>query len=326
MKRRDFITLLAGTVAAWPIAARAQQAGLPVVGWLASGSAGAFADIVAAFRKGLGEVGFVEGRNVVIEYRWAEGQYERLPAMAADLVRRRVAVIAAGGGPEAPIAKAATSTVPIVFVVGVDPVEVGLVASLNRPGGNLTGLTALGAGLGPKRLELLHELVPTASVLGALLNPTRTNFETESTEFEAAAGKLGLQLEVLRAADRHDLDMIFGTLAQEHIGGLVVTGDPFFNAQAEQLAALTGRYAVPAIFQDREFTAAGGLASYGAARTEIYRQSGLYVGRILKGERPADLPVMQPTKFELIINLKTAKALGITPSLPLLGRADEVIE
>jgi putative ABC transport system substrate-binding protein len=274
----------------------------------------------------LGEVGFVEGRNVAIEYRWAEGQYERLSVMAADLVGRRVGVVVASGGPAASVAKAVTTTVPIVFSVGVDPVEAGLVASLNRPGGNLTGVTALGAGLGPKRLELLHELIPTASVLGALLNPTRAGFDMESKELTAAAGKLGVELKVLRATDRHDLDVVFESLAQAHIGGLVIGGDPFFNAQGERLAALTARYAVPAIFQYRGFTAAGGLANYGASRTENYRPAGLYAGRILKGEKPADLPVMQATKFELIINLKTAKALGVTASLPLLGRADEIIE
>jgi putative ABC transport system substrate-binding protein len=307
------------------MAARAQQPRMPVVGYLSSDSVGPGARSVEAFRRGLAEGGYVEGRNVKIEYRGAEGQYERLPAMAADLVRRQVAVIAADGGPAAPVAKAATTTVPIVFVVGVDPVEAGLVASFNRPGGNLTGMTVLGAGLGPKRLELLHELIPAASVLGALLNPTRAGFEMESKELVAAAGKLGVELKVLPAAGRHDLDMVFEALAQAHIGGLVIGGDPFLNAQAEQLAALTARFAVPAIFQGRDFTAAGGLANYGAS-TDSYRQAGLYAGRILKGEKPADLPVMQATKFELIINLKTAKALGITVSLPLLGRADEVIE
>jgi putative ABC transport system substrate-binding protein len=323
--RREFITLLGGAAAAWPVAARAQQAPLPVLGYLSVGSPSTRGRIVVAFQQGLNESGYTLGRNVAIEYRWAESRYDRLPGLAAELVRRQVAVIATGGGPSAPAAKAATSTIPIVFAVGVDPVESGLVLSLSRPGGNLTGVTSLGVELGPKRLELLHELVPAASAFGLLINPTRSSADRELKDLQAAAGKLGLQLHVLHAAVERELDAAFASLTASHVGGLVIGGDPFFNSQTEQLAALTVRHAVPAIYQSREFAAAGGLASYGTGESAS-RLAGVYTGRILKGEKPADLPVLQDTKIELVVNVRTAKALGLSVPLSLLASADEVIE
>jgi putative ABC transport system substrate-binding protein len=327
VRRREFITLL-GSAAAWPLAARAQQqAAMPVIGFLGSASAGPYARMMAAFRQGLNETGYVESRNVAIEYRWAEGQNDRLPALAADLVRRQVTVIATTGTPETLAAKAATATIPIVFQVGIEPVQVGLVASLSRPGGNLTGVTNLNVEVGPKRLELLQEVVPTATLMALLVNPTSPNL-TESTTKDAlaAARTLGVQLHVLHASTERDIDDAFAALVQLRAGALVIGSDVFFNSRREQLAALALRHAVPAIFQFREFAVAGGLMSYGANFTESYRQVGVYTGRVLKGEKPSDLPVHQSTKVELIINLKTAKALGITLPLTLLGRADEVIE
>ena len=326
MRRREFITLLGGAVIAWPLAAPAQQPGMPVVGFLGTRASGDDPQLLTAFRQGLKEASYVEGQNVAIEYRFADNQYDRLPGLAADLVRRRVALIVANG-PAARTAKAATATIPIVFSAGFDPVEVGLVASLNRPGGNITGVSILDVELGPKRLELLHQLVPTVTNIAVLVNPSdAARAETTVKELQTAAHTLGLQLHTLNASTDRDFDAVFASLAQLQAGGLVIGGEPFFNSRSEQLGALTIRHAVPTIYQFRAFAAAGGLASYGASLTDAYRQAGLYTGRILNGERPADLPVVQSTKVELIINLKTAKALGITVPLSLLGRADEVIE
>jgi putative tryptophan/tyrosine transport system substrate-binding protein len=324
MKRRDFIVGL-GSAAALPLTARAQQKPVPVVGYLSAGSPEVLATRLRAFHQGLSELGYVEGRNVAIEYRWAGEQYDRLPAMAADLVRRQVAVIAADG-PAIPQANVATSTIPIVFWTAIDPVASGLAASLNRPGGNLTGVTSLGAEVGPKRLELLREIVPTATIAAVLVNPTNPLAEALSRNLQAAAGTLGLQLHVLHASSERDFDAAFATLVELRAGGLVITPDLFFASRTEQLAALALRHAVPAIFQYREFAAAGGLMSYGGSMTDAVRLAGVYTGRILKGEKPSDLPVQQVTRVELIINMKTARALGLTFPLTLLGRADEVIE
>ena len=326
MRRRAFITLVGGA-AVWPLSARAQQLAMPLIGYLGAQSPAAFASRVRAFRQGLGETGYAEGRNVAIEFRWAEGQHNRLSALAADLVSRQVAVIVApGGAPAALAAKSATTTIPIVFEMGADPIAMGLVGSLNRPGGNLTGVSSLNVEVTPKRLEILHELVPTAAVLAVLVNPTSPTADSQLRNLQAAASTLGLQLHVLHASTERDFDTVFATLLRLRAGGLVVASDTFFATHSEQLAALTVRHAVPAIHQSRDFSTAGGLTSYGGSFVESHRQAGVYTGRIIKGDKPADLPVQQVTKVELFVNLKTAKTLGVTVPLPLLARADEVIE
>jgi putative ABC transport system substrate-binding protein len=328
MKRREFITLIGGAAAAWPLAARAQQQAMPVIGFLGNGSAAEFSALVGEFRRGLSETGHVEGKNLVIEYRWAEGRYDRLPALADDLARRKVAVIATpSGAPAALAARAATTTIPIVALIAVDPVEAGLARSLNHPGGNLTGVSTLNVEVGPKRLQILHELLPAATRFALLVNPTnRANTEATTRELQAAAHTLGLDLHVLHASTDRELDAAFASLAELRAGGLVIGTDGFLISRSAQLAALAMRHAVPAIFQYREFAAAGGLMSYGSSFSDSYYQVGVYTGRILNGEKAADLPIVQATKVELIINLKTARALDIRVPLSLLGRADEVIE
>ena len=325
--RRDFITLLGGAAAAWPIAARAQQSSMAVIGYLSPRSAGDDPHLVVAFRRGLGETGYVEGRNAAIEYRWAEGYNDRLPGLAADLVRRQVNVIAAVAVPAATAAKAATTTIPTVFQAAADPIAAGLVTSLARPLGNLTGVTSLSVEVGPKRLELLHELMPTVTNIALLVNPTSPLVADVMTrDLQTAAQALGLQLQVLRASTEPEIAAAFATLAQMRIGALVIGPDPFFTARSRQLAVITLRYGLPAIHHNREFAAAGGVMSYGNDLADAYRLVGIYAGRLLKGERPADLPVQQAAKFELVINLKTAKALSLTVPPSLLTRADEVIE
>jgi putative ABC transport system substrate-binding protein len=324
IKRREFIAGL-GSTAAWPVVARAQQQALPVIGFLNSASPGGYASNVAAFRQGLKEAGYVQGQNVAIEDRWADGQYDRLPAMAAELVRRQVAVIVCNI-PAVLAAKAATATIPIVFTTASDPVQLGLVASLSRPGGNLTGATQFGVEVTPKQLELAHGLVPTATVIAVLVNPTNPNAETVLRELQAAARILGVKLHVLHARAEREFDTVFATLGQPRAGALVISPDPLFTARSEQLAALALRHALPAISAIREFVAAGGLMSYGGSNPDMYRIAGVYAGRILRGDKPADLPVQQTTKVELIINLKTAKALGLTIPETLLATADEVIQ
>jgi putative ABC transport system substrate-binding protein len=330
MRRRQFFTLLGGAVASWPLAARAQQPAMPVVGFLNAASPNLFAHVVSAFHLGLNETGYVEGRSVAIEYRWAENQYDRLPALADDLVRRRVNVIATGSATLATLAaKAATTTIPIVFLTGADPVKEGFVDSLNRPGGNLTGVTTLNVEIAPKRLEMLHELLPTTTIMAVLVNPI--NYQgvvtSQLSDAQAAAHTLGLQtIHVLQASTEPDLNSAFSTLVQRRAGGLVISADTFFSSKSIELAALASRHAVPTISPYREFVEAGGLMSYGASVTDLYRMVGVYTGRILKGEKPDDLPVQQATKTELVINLKTAKALGLTVPPTLLARADEVIE
>jgi len=325
MRRREFIAGLGAAV--WPLDVNAQQPAMPVIGFLDVASLEARRDLVAAFHRGLKETGYVEGQNVAIEYRWAGDRNDRLPELAADLVRRQVTVIAALGTQMTLAAKAATATIPIVFFMGADPVELGFVASLHRPGGNVTGVTSLNVELVQKRLELVHELIPTATMIALLVNPASPNLaQSATTDAQAAARTLGLKLEVLQARTERDFDTLFATLVQLRAGGLVIGPDAYFNSQIERLAALTVRHAVPTIYQYREFAAAGGLMSYGGSIAEAYRQAGVYSGRILKGEKPADLPVQQAPKGDLFINLKTAKALGLAVPESLLARADEVIE
>jgi putative ABC transport system substrate-binding protein len=327
MKRREFITLLGGTAVSWPLAAHAQQPPKPTIGYLSTRSPGEAKYVTDAFTQGLNEIGYVEGSNLAIEFRWAEGRYDRLPMLAADLVRRRVAVIAAVGGEPSPLAaKAATATIPIVFSIGGDPVRLGLVASLNQPDGNITGVNFFQSELGAKRLGLLHELLPRAEMIGMLVNPDFAESESHAKDAQEAALSLGLQIHVLRASTVDELDTAFATLAQQKIDALLLANDAFFNGERRRLIGLAARHAVPAIYFWREFTVEGGLMSYSPSLVQAYRQVGIYTGKILKGAKPANLPVIQPTKFEFVINLKTAKALGLTFPPGLLAIADEVIE
>jgi len=327
MQRREFLTLLGGAAAAWPRVASAQQRNMPVVGLLGLTSPQEFAAEVAAFFGGLKEAGFVEGANLAIEYRWAQGQFDRLPALAADLARAPLAAVAALGTPASVLAaKAATRTIPIVFVSGGDPVQMGLVESFNRPGGNATGIYMLTAALEPKRLEFLHELVPGAGVIGVIVDPSSPDTDLQMKELPASASALGCQIKTLAASSDSEIDAAFAAVAAQRIGAVLVTSSPLYFQRRERFVALAQRYGVPTIYFFRAFADAGGLISYGTSLIDAYRQAGLYTGRILKGEKPADLPVQQSVKVELIINLKTAKALGLTVPITLLGRADEVIE
>jgi putative ABC transport system substrate-binding protein len=327
MRRREFITLVAGTAATWPMAVRAQQSTLPIIGFLHGATAKSYAPMTAAFRKSLGESGYVEGQNVTIEYRWAEGQYGLLPELAVDLVRRQASVIFTGGGSDPCLAaKAATSKIPIVFANGTDPVEMGLVASLDRPGGNVTGITFLVNTLGPKEFEVLHELVPNVALVAVLINPKIATAASQLKDLQDTARTFGQQLHVFHASTQSEIETIFTSLAQLQLGGLVIGADAFFFSRRDQFVGLATRYSIPTVYPWREAPAAGGLASYGASLTDAYRLAGIYTGRILKGEKPANLPVQESTQTELVINLKTAKALGINVPNTLIGRADELIE
>jgi ABC-type uncharacterized transport system substrate-binding protein len=325
-KRREFITLIGGAAAAWPLAARAQGAAVPLIGYLDGGSRETSAHIVAAFRRGLSETGYVEGRDVVIEYRWAEGKYDRLPALASELASRQVAVIVAMGTPSAFAAKAATSTIPIVFSGGLDPVQSGLVASLSRPDGNVTGVTSLNAEIVAKRLGLLHELLPAATRFALLVNPNNSLAEATIKEAQGSAAVIGRQMEILTASTNREIDAAFTNLVQKHVEALLIGPDLFFTNRRVQLATLTVRHAIPAIYAFREFADAGGLMSYGTSNTDRDRQVGVYAGRVLRGEKPAELPVLQAAKFELVINLQTARTIGVEVPPSLLAQADEVIE
>jgi putative tryptophan/tyrosine transport system substrate-binding protein len=326
MRRREFIRFIGSATVAWPVVARAQQRPLPVIGFLNGGAPESFAPVVSAFLQGLKEAGYVDGQNVVIEYRWANGQYDRLAALADDLVRRQVSVIAATGTPANLVAKAATATIPIVFTTGGDPVQLGLVTSLSRPGGNVTGATQMTGEVAPKRIELAHDMFPGVSTLGLLINPANPLTEAVKRDSQAAAIKLGLQLNVLQASTDVELEDAFRAFHEMHVGALVIGTDAFFNNRLEQLAALAIRNSMPVVYEYHQFVAGGGLASYGGSILDSYRLAGGYVGRVLKGEKPADLPVQQASKIELLINLKTAKMLGITVPPSVLNRADEVIE
>jgi putative ABC transport system substrate-binding protein len=326
MQRREFITFLGGAAAAWPLAARAQQAAIPVVGFLHYASPDTFAHIPESVRRGLKEAGYVEGQNVAIEYRWAGGHYDRLPALAAELVRHQVTVIIAGGNVAAQAAKRATGIIPIVFTSGADPVTSGLVGSLSRPGANLTGASLIAAEMAVKRLELIRDLLPHARSIAMVINPNYPGAESEIAEVEAAGRLIGMHIQRVTASNERELDAAFALIGQRRTDAVVVGVNGFFISRSERLATLALRHALPAIFQAREFVAAGGLMSYAASLTDAYRQAGVYTGRVLKGAKPTDLPVVQPTKFEFVINLKTAKALGLTVPPQLLDRADEVIE
>jgi len=326
MNRRQFIALVGGAAAAWPLAARAQQPAMPVIGYLSAGSPGPVAPLMAVLRQSLAEAGFVEGRNVAIEYRWAEGQYDRLPTFAAELVRRQVAVIVASSNPSGLVAKAATATIPIVFHVSSDPVRLGLVASLNRPGGNMTGVNSFVAELGAKQLGLLRELLPTAARIGLLVNPINANVEGVMKDATVAAATIGIQIDIVQASDSREIEAAFATLVRNRADALVIGNDTFFYNRRVQLATLAIRHTIPVVAGVRDFAEAGGLMSYGTSLTEAFRQLGVYTGRILNGANPADLPVVQSTKFELVINLSTARALGIEVPPMLLARTDEVSE
>ena len=326
MRRREFITLLGGAAAAWPLAARAQQPAKPVIGFMNIGTPEANKNLGAAFQQGVSETGYVEGQNVVIEYHWGQGHNDRLPGLAADLVRRRVNVIAATSTPAALAAKGATATIPIVFETAGDPIKLGLVESLNRPGNNITGFTQLSSELVSKRLGLLHDLMPTAKDIGFLVNPTDPRTEGQTSDMQEAARALGLQILVLTASTESEINTAFSKLSQLGVGGLLVGTGEFFRRRTEQLVTLAARQGVPTIYQYREYAAAGGLISYGTSISDAYRQAGVYTGRILKGEKPADLPVLRPTKFELVINLKAAKALSLNIPSGVLAIADDVIE